>query len=240
MSVVLPTYNEADNILALIDEIDAALDGEPHEIIVVDDDSPDGTWRLVRDRIAASSSDRLRLIHRTSDRGLTPSIREGVQAARGQFVAWMDCDFSMPPATLPALVDKLGEYDIAVGSRYVPGGQDARDPNPFRRWASVAITEFARLMLVRTFRDYTSGFIAMRREVMDRVPLRGDYGEYFIELIFNASRAGYRITEVPYSLEPRRAGQSKTDEDFLKKGTRYLATIIKLRIAALRGSPAHG
>src|SRR5262245_44558753 len=106
VSVILPTYNEAGNILDLIDAIHVALERTPHEIIVVDDDSPDGTWRLVRDRIARVPNAGLRLIHRTSDRGLTASLREGVRAARGENLAWMDCDFSMPPASLPDLMAK--------------------------------------------------------------------------------------------------------------------------------------
>ena len=235
VSVILPTYNEADNILDLVDAIDDALADLTHEIIVVDDDSPDGTWKLVASRIAAAGDDRLQLIHRTADRGLTQSLVAGVRAARGGYVAWMDCDFSMPPEKLPELIGKLDRWDIAVGSRFVGGGQDARDPNPVRRWASVAITQLARLVLIRSFRDYTSGFIALRRSVLDTVRLHGNYGEYFIAFIFNASRAGYRIVEVPYSLGPRRAGQSKTDDAFLRFGSLYLTTIIKLRMQAMLG-----
>ncbi len=229
VSVVLPTYNEAENISELVDQVASALRGFQTEMIVVDDDSPDGTWRIVRDGCAATPG--LRLIHRVGRRGLTSALTEGIAAARGQIVCWMDCDLSMPAAALPRLVAKVSEgYDLAVGSRFVEGGKDDRVDVPMRRLASRAVTGLASLLLVRGFRDYTSGFIAVRRQVLDAIPLRGDYGEYFIDLIYRAHRRGYRIVEVPYVLADRRRGQSKTRLGFFRKGAKYLALIARLRL----------
>jgi dolichol-phosphate mannosyltransferase len=233
VSVVLPTYNEAGNIVDLVAAIQAALAAYPLEVIVVDDDSPDGTWRLVAERAAVDS--RIRLLHRTSERGLTSAIQAGIRQARGDVVCWMDCDFSHPPATLPQLVAKLDAgYDLVVGSRYVAGGRDARTDAPMRVWTSKIITKVSNWLLVPNFRDYTSGFIAARRGVFDRIELRGNYGEYFIDLIFRAHRQGYRILEIPYENAPRRAGESKTESGFVSKGIQYLWVVARLRFEALR------
>jgi len=122
VSVVLPTYNERDNIGPLIEAILANLD-QPTRIIVVDDDSPDGTWRVVEEM--AAHDQRIELLRRTDERGLTSALNAGIARAKGRVIAWMDCDLSMPPEKLPELVEALAECDLAVGSRYVQGGRDA-------------------------------------------------------------------------------------------------------------------
>jgi dolichol-phosphate mannosyltransferase len=230
---VIPTFNEAENILVLIDAIEAALGEQLREVIVVDDNSPDGTWRLVGER--SKTDPRARLLHRTAERGLTSAIWAGIRQASGDVVCWMDSDFSHPPQTLPALVQKLDDgYDIVVGSRYVAGGRDARTDAPMRVWTSKIIAGLSNILLVPNFRDYTSGFIAARREVFDRIELRGNYGEYFIDLIFRAHRLGFRILEIPYENAPRRAGESKTESGFVSKGIQYLWVVARLRFEALR------
>lgn len=233
VSVVLPTFNEAENIVDLIHAIRAALAAWPLEVIVVDDNSPDGTWRLVAELTKTTPG--VRLVHRTTERGLTSAIWAGIRDSRNDVVCWMDCDFSHPPATLPTLVAKLAEgYDLVVGSRYVAGGRDARDESPMRVWLSTIITKLSSWLLVPDFRDYTSGFIAIRRGVFDKIQLRGNYGEYFIDLIFRAHRAGYKFIELPYENAPRRAGESKTESGMIKKGIQYLWVVARLRWEALR------
>jgi dolichol-phosphate mannosyltransferase len=227
LSVVLPTYNEAPNIVDLARAVRAVLPRPDDEIIVVDDDSPDGTWRLAQEEAASVRG--LSVIRRVGRRGLTSALSEGFQAARGDLIGWMDCDFSTPPELFPVLAAKVAQgCDIAVGSRYAPGGADARAGNPLRRLASLVITRLGSALLVPEFRDLTSGFAVARREVLESIPLRGDYGEYFIDLIVRAHRRGLRLAEVPYAMAPRRAGASKTDEGFALKGARYLATVARL------------
>lgn len=234
VSVVLPTFNEAENIVDLIEAIQGALRGYRLEIIVVDDNSPDGTWRLVAQRATADPT--VRLIHRTTERGLTSAIWAGIRQARHDVVCWMDCDFSHPPPTLPNLVSKLDDgYDLVVGSRYVAGGRDARKESPMRVILSSVITKISSWLLVPNFRDYTSGFIAIRRGVFDNIQLRGNYGEYFIDLIFRAHRAGYKFVEIPYENAPRRAGESKTESGMIRKGFQYLWVVARLRWEAFRG-----
>jgi dolichol-phosphate mannosyltransferase len=236
ISVVLPTYNERDNIVQLIEAIFAALHPWKVEALVVDDDSPDGTWRAVAE---VSATDlRVRLIRRTRERGLTTAIATGIVNASAPLVAWMDCDFSMPPQTLPQLAAAIEQgADLALGSRYVAGGRDAG-----HSWVGVAFSRtinlFASLLLNWSVKDYTSGFIMARRAVFDQIQLRGDYGEYCIDLLYRALRAGFHVREVPYTCVPRESGESKTATNpwgYIRRGTKYVTTILRLRFAVNRG-----
>jgi dolichol-phosphate mannosyltransferase len=230
VSVVLPTYDERDNIGPLIESLLEHLAGTSVEIIVVDDDSPDGTWQVVGQM--AETDHRVHLLHRTEERGLTSAIAAGIDQARGDMVVWMDCDFSMPPEIVPLLVAAVDDgYDLAAGSRFVAGGRDIGHSwtgRAFSRTINVA----ASLLLGWQVRDYTSGFIAARREIFDQIKLQGDYGEYCIDLLYSAHRLGYRIKEVPYDCVPRYAGESKTAENawgYVRRGTNYVITILRLR-----------
>ena len=117
VSIVLATYNERENILDTIQSIFAHVK-DSAEVIVVDDDSKDLTWQLVRDH----PDPRVTLIHRVDTRGLASAFNRGIIESRGEIVGWMDADMCMPPSMLPDMIDKLDEYDIVVGSRYAPGG----------------------------------------------------------------------------------------------------------------------
>jgi len=232
ISIVLPTYNEAGNIEALIDRTLQALGDYPGglEVVVVDDDSPDGTWQLVAQK--AKGDGRIRLIHRTTESGLTSAISRGIHEARGQWVGWMDCDLSMPPEEWPGLARALAQgAGLAVGSRYVPGGGDVAHSFVGRLFSRV-INLWAGLILDYSIKDYTSGFILGRREIFDQIELRGDYGEYCIDLLYRTKRAGYTLHELPYLCVPREAGQSKTAANvwgYFSRGTNYVVTILRLR-----------
>lgn len=227
MTVVLPTYNERDNIGPLVEVCLAALEKDV-EIVVVDDDSPDGTGDVAA-RIA-EKDDRVRLVRRDYGLGLASAIRDGVEASRGDLVAWMDCDFSMPPALLPEMRKALDSVDIVVGSRYVDEAADRRDD---RRavLGSRLINGFARFLLGGTVTDFTSGFIAARKEAVSRLGIRDGYGEYCIDLLARAERAGYRVAEIPYTCSPRTAGESKTATSwsgYVRRGWPYVKTIIQV------------
>lgn len=232
ISIVLPTYNEAGNIEPLIERTLAALGDYPGgvEVVVVDDDSPDGTWRLVAE--TAKSDPRVRLIHRTGESGLTSAISRGVCEARGQWVGWMDCDLSMPPEQWPRLAEALARgADLAVGSRYVPGGGDVAHSFSGRLFSRI-INVWAGLVLAWSIKDYTSGFILGRQEVFERIDLRGDYGEYCIDMLYRVKRAGFTIQEIPYLCVPREAGESKTATNvwgYLTRGVNYVTTVLRLR-----------
>jgi dolichol-phosphate mannosyltransferase len=233
ITLVLPTYDERDNIIPLIERGLAALAGYQVEILVVDDDSPDGTWQVVAG--LAEHDSRVRLIRRTEERGLTSAIVTGIANARGAWVGWMDCDLSMPPEDLPRLAEALADgADVAVGSRYAPGGRDVGHSWVGRAF-SWSINRAARLLLDRRIQDYTSGFILARRQVFDQIDLRGDYGEYCIDLLYRAARAGFRVEEIPYVCVPREVGESKTATNplgYITRGWNYVVTIVRLRLAA--------
>jgi dolichol-phosphate mannosyltransferase len=238
VSIVLPTYNEAGNIVDLAQAL-LACAVLPSDILVVDDDSPDGTWRLIE--ALQATEPRVRLRRRIGRRGLTSAIQEGIDGSAGDIVVWMDCDFSMPPELVPQLVQMVadGDCDMAMGSRYAPGGSAKRDlegshDNPLGVAMSDLLNIALRLWLDHGIRDYTSGFIACRREVLERIRLRGDYGEYCIDLLYRAVRLGYRVREVPYVCVPRRTGESKTGAhlgQYLRRGARYVRTALALPFA---------
>jgi dolichol-phosphate mannosyltransferase len=230
VSVVLPTVNERENIVILIQELLVHLGDVPTEIVVVDDDSPDGTWQVVAEM--AEQDARLRLIHRKDERGLTSAIAAGIDQARGDIVVWMDCDLSMPPDVVPQLVAAVDQgYDLALGSRYVRGGRDVGHSWVGRTFSWV-INFFASLFLGWQVRDYTSGFIAARRHLFEHITLQGDYGEYCIDLLHRARRQGYKLKEIPYECVPRLRGESKTAENvwgYFRRGINYVTTILRLR-----------
>ncbi|MCG3210510.1 MAG: Polyprenol monophosphomannose synthase [Anaerolineae bacterium] len=234
ISIVLPTYNEAGNIEPLIERTLAALGNTPGgvEVVVVDDDSPDGTWRLVA--AIAGRDPRVRLVHRRNESGLTSAISRGIREARGAWVGWMDCDLSMPPEDWPQLAGALaGGADMAVGSRYVPGGGDVAHSLAGRAFSRI-INIYAGLVLDWSIKDYTSGFILARRDVFERIDLRGDYGEYCIDMLYRAKKAGFTIRELPYLCVPREAGESKTAANvwgYLTRGVNYVTAVLKLRFS---------
>ncbi len=232
ISIVLPTFNEAGNIEPLIDRTLHALGDYPGglEVVVVDDNSPDGTWQLVAAK--AKTDPRVRLIHRTTENGLTSAISRGIREARGQWVGWMDCDLSMPPEDWPRLAEGLAQgAGMAVGSRYVPGGGDVAHSFTGRLFSRI-INVYAGILLEWSIKDYTSGFILGRKEIFDTIELQGDYGEYCIDMLYRAKRAGYTIREMPYLCVPREAGESKTATDvwgYLRRGVNYVKTVWRLR-----------
>jgi dolichol-phosphate mannosyltransferase len=235
---VLPTYNERANIGPLIEGI-LAHAITPHLVLVVDDNSPDGTGEVVEEMAARYNTPemtRVLLLRRVSEKGLTSAIQAGIDAAihthHAAIVTWMDCDLSMPPADVPRLVQcALDGADMAVGSRWIVGGADMAH-GFMARSLSWIINYSATLLISHQMHDYTSGFIAARAPLLQELRLNGDYGEYCIDLLGRALRAGYRVREVPYICVPRRAGESKTGVnlwDYLVKGRKYVATIWRLR-----------
>lgn len=235
---VLPTYNERENIGPLIEGVLAHASG-PHMILVVDDDSPDGTWQVVEAlaaRYNTPGQTRVALIRRRQETGLTSAIQRGIDEAihtyGAEIVTWMDCDLSMPPQDVPRLVAAIqpGGAAVAVGSRWIAGGADAAH-GLMARSLSWIINRFAMLLLGGQVRDYTSGFIAARAEVLQAIRLRGDYGEYCIDLLGRATRQGFAVVEVPYICTPRVSGESKTGLtlwDYLVKGRQYVLTVWRL------------
>lgn len=235
ISVILPTYNESGNIIVLIKEIQNVIK-LPLEVIVVDDNSPDGTSELVAKYKKKSKKDNIRLITRYKNRGLTNSIRDGIRSAKGNVILWMDCDFSHPPKIINKLLDKIEEgYDIAVASRFIKGGgfKGTNEENPLAILLSRLMNYSIQFVLGGQFRDYTSGFIAAKKRVFRKIKLRGDYGEYFIDLIYKALAHKFRVVEIPFVNLPRKTGESKTGSnlyEYIIRGRKYVILSLQLLI----------
>jgi dolichol-phosphate mannosyltransferase len=237
VSIVMPTYNEAGNVGDLILESVACVRDagvRDVEVIVVDDDSPDQTWKVAMEIRCPDA--RVRVIRRLQEHGLTASLNEGIAASTGEVVVWLDCDFSQHPDRIPQMLYMIRQgFDVAVNSRYVLGGGEARSGKggALQLFLSKRLNVVLRFLLMGSFHDYTSGFIAVRREVFREISLRGDYGEYFIDFMYRVLRdSRYRVCELPYIMQPRRSGESKTGSNFLQfmlRGRKYLLTILRLK-----------
>jgi dolichol-phosphate mannosyltransferase len=171
------------------------------------------------------------------EKGLTSAIQRGIDLGIYTFgadiITWMDCDLSMPPEDVPLLVEAVWKpgVDVAVGSRWIPGGADIAHDFTARTLSRI-INGYAGLLLGDAVTDYTSGFIAARADVLKRIRLRGDYGEYCIDLLGRAQKQGFNVVEVPYVCVPRTAGDSKTGAnllDYLSKGRHYVTAAWNVR-----------
>ena len=228
VSVILPTYNERGNIVPLIDEIQEVLGaaGISCEIIVVDDDSPDGTALMVRERFGDDVHVRLKV--RTEERGLATAIADGIRQAEGQTIAVMDTDFNHDPTLLPQMVKFLEYYDIIIGSRFTMGGGMTES---WRYLASFFFNAFVRLILRTQIQDNLCGFFSMRRDKllsMDFGCIFHGYGEYFMRLLFLAWKKKYTMLEIPAFYRPRTRGQSKSR--FLHMLLGYAKAVIGIRL----------
>lgn len=214
VTVVVPTYNEADNLPELVRALfDLPL--PELRLIVVDDNSPDGTGELA-EQLAAQHPGRISVIHRPGKLGLGSAYKEGFRHALAQgaeAVVQMDADFSHSPRYIPEMIRHLAEYDVVVGSRYVPGGRlDER-----WSWWRYFLSWWANQVYVRTIlglhvRDATAGFKAFRREVLEAIDFSRVVSNGYVfqvEVAYLCEKLGFRVLEIPIYFEDRRIGRSK-------------------------------
>ena len=235
MVVVLPTYNEIENVEPLAAAI---LDAVPQAtLLVVDDGSPDGTGQLA-DTLAARD-ERIRVLHRPGKQGLGVAYRAGFRWALDRpetdAVVQMDADFSHDPADLPRLLAPLMTHaDLVLGTRYIRGGATLGWPW-YRLVISRGGTTFARTVLLLPYRDLTGGFKAWRRDMLENIRLREisaqGYG-FQIETTWWAHRRGARIVQVPIVFRERQAGRSKMSGTIVREA---LWRVLALRWQAIRG-----
>lgn len=241
LTIVVPTYNEADNVRPLVAKLTAALADIPHEIIFVDDNSPDGTAEVVR--ALGRENPSVRCIRRIGRRGLSSACVEGMLAGHGEVVAVIDGDLQHDETVLPKLFELVssGQADLAVGSRYVDGGS-AEAFSDIRSKGSRLATSLARRILKINFNDPMSGFFATRRSVVEAAAPRLSGEGFKILLDIAASHpTPLRVTEVPFIFGTRLHGTSKMDNrvvaDFLglliSKATGGLVSIRFLTFAAV-------
>ncbi len=211
--MVLPTYNEAENIESFVDAVRAKLPASA-AVLIVDDNSPDGTGTKA-DRLA-ERHDNVSVLHRPHKEGIGPAYVAGFRralAAGADLVLEMDSDFSHDPAYLPRLLEAAERADLVLGSRYVAGG-GVSDWGPLRKAISRGGSAYARLLLGVDVKDLTGGFKCFRREVLEAIDLDSiqAHGYAFqVELTYRAIRQGFRVVEVPIVFRDRRAGSSKMD-----------------------------
>lgn len=221
ISIIVPTYREAENLPHLMERIAKVRDrnAQDIELLIVDDDSRDGTVELITSRIETW----LRLIVRTDDRGLSSAVLEGFRQATGDVLVCMDADLSHPPEAIPVMLQRLQEgADLVVGSRYVPGGTTAGDSGVLRWLNSRIATVLARPLT--SIRDPMSGFFALSRATYasgrDFSPIGYKIG---LELIVKCRCQ--RVVEVPIHFDQRKFGESKLN---LKQRLLYLQHLRRL------------
>jgi dolichol-phosphate mannosyltransferase len=212
--LVLPTYNEAENleriVRAAVPELASAT--PDHHILIVDDGSPDGTGQIA-DRLA-EELDSVEVLHRTAKEGLGRAYLAGFERAiesGADLVLEMDADFSHDPRDLPRLIAAVEDADLALGSRYVQGG-GVTDWGLFRRLLSRGGSWYSRMVLRVPIRDLTGGFKCFRRETLEGIDYKDTHAEGYgfqIELTYRAIRAGFRVVEVPIVFRDREQGTSK-------------------------------
>ena len=211
--VVIPTYNEAENLPKLVSALfDLTLN--ELQVLIVDDNSPDGSGRIA-DELAQKHPGRMHVIHRNGKLGLGTAYLSGFRQAvqmGPQAIAQMDADFSHPPEKLPILIEALETCDVALGSRYIPGGSVDECWPLWRKGLSAFGNLYARSILRIPIRDVTGGFRVWRRETLEGMPLECVHSNGYafqVEMIYLAHLLGYAASEIPFYFADRRWGQSK-------------------------------
>jgi dolichol-phosphate mannosyltransferase len=229
--VIVPTYNERDNLPRLVDGL---LQHPNVRVLIVDDQSPDGTGAIA-DELRQRHGARIEVMHRTGRRGLGRSYIDGITRAIHEpvdVICQMDADLSHDPRQLPALIAATEGADVVIGSRYVAGGAIVNWPRRRRllsRLANIYIRSVTRL----SPRDCTSGYRCWRRSALARLPLDrfiSDGYSFLVEMLFVAGGQGARITEVPITFVERRLGESKLSRAVLAE-----SALMPWRLAATRG-----
>jgi dolichol-phosphate mannosyltransferase len=211
--VVIPTYNEASNLRPLLEAL-WALPFPGLQVLVVDDESPDGTGRLA-DELAARTPDRLEVLHRHGPRGLGLAYVDGFKRAleRGaDVIVQMDADLSHSPGDVPVLVAGLEHADVVIGSRYVPGGSVDDSWGRGRSALSRSANALARTVLGLKTRDATAGFRAWRRQTLEAIDprrIRSNGYLFQVEMVYICEKLGLRIAEAPIYFADRQVGRSK-------------------------------
>jgi dolichol-phosphate mannosyltransferase len=209
--VILPTYNEAENLERIVGRVLEQLPAS-RRVLIVDDNSPDGTGEIA-DRLAVSDGS-IAVLHRDRKEGLGPAYLAGFRVALdggAERIIEMDADFSHDPAFLPKLIEATEDADLVIGSRYVPGG-GITDWGPMRRFISRGGSAYARVALGLPIRDLTGGFKCFRRVVLETINLETIEARGYafqVETTYRAIKSGFRVVEVPITFRDRTDGTSK-------------------------------
>lgn len=226
ISVILPTYNERENAVKLSKSILKIC--KDCEIIIVDDNSPDGTAENFKANFYKDK--KARMIERKNERGLATAIKDGIKNSKGDIIILMDVDFSHDPQTIPLMIKEIKEndYDIVLGSRYI---SNARLKSKIHRRITTWMMEtFIQTVLKLGIKDITNGYIAVKKDLLKQLnfdKIFYGYGDYAIRLLFYSKKKGAKIKEVPSNYRYRTSGQTKTK--LLRMGLQYGLAVLKLR-----------
>jgi len=225
LSVIIPTYNERENLPLLVDELSSILsESMAHEIVVVDDNSPDGTGQVADD--LGKKNCNVRVVHRPAKMGLASAVIDGLKGSHGDSVVVLDADLQHSPKLLETLFNEITNgADLAIASRYIDGGGINRC-DPWRKIVSKGATFLTRTLLphIRIIRDPLSGYFMFKRSIIVETQLSGMGWKILLEILVKGKCK--RIVEVPYVLEPRLTGKSKLK---LKDYVAFLTIIFKLK-----------
>ncbi|WP_048146468.1 glycosyltransferase [Pyrococcus abyssi] len=224
VSVIVPTYNERENLEELFSRIDKALKDYDYEIIVVDDDSPDETWKKAQE---LSSVYPVKVIRRINEKGLSSAVIRGFKEASGDVFVVMDADLQHPPEVIPELLKRIKEgADLAIASRYVKGGRVENWPL-YRKLISKGAIMIARVALpkIRSIKDPVSGFFALKRNVVDNVNLNPIGFKILLEILIKGRYS--RVEEVPFTFGTRLSGESKLKGKTMLNYLRHVYRLMK-------------
>ena len=235
-SVILPTLNEKGHILKLIEEISYIFKTykKEYEIIVVDDNSNDGTFEIVKNHQIDKSY--LKVILRTNKKkNLAESINEGILASKFENIIWLDADFQHPPKYIKNFIEKSKKYDAIISSRFLDKSERYFNNDKFKKQInenqSYLYNKLCRIFLFRDITDYTSGYICVKKKFFENYSLKGYYGDYFVDMIVNLKRKKINLIEIPFKDEIRASGISKTvvnvNIKYIYICFRYFVTLIK-------------
>lgn len=228
VSILLPTYNESQNIAKMLNSLITVLPQKFQiEIIVIDDDSPDGTGKIAEDYKTKISNENIsmKIIHRKNKRGLSSAILDGIYSSTGNIIVVMDSDFSHPSETVEKMLDTLldDESDIVIGSRFVPGGESVGWPLS-RKIMSKFGTKIPELFLNVKVKDSTSGFFSFKKEIVKNINFDALGYKFLLEMLVKTR--GAKTREIPYKCVNRKIGSSKFNTQIIID---YIKLINKLR-----------
>ena len=241
-SVILPTLNEKGHILKLIDEISDTFEKKKitYEIIIVDDDSKDGTYETV-EKYRKNKFFLKTISRKNKKKSLAASINEGINLSQFDNIIWMDADFQHPPKYINEFILKSKNYDAIIASRFLKESDryfnDPKLNKDINENQSYIFNKLCKLLLFKEITDYTSGYVCVKRFFFENYSLKGFYGDYFVDMIAELKKKKFKVIEIPFIDAQRASGSSKTlvkiNLKYLYMCIRYLITLVKSFIKKL-------
>ncbi len=225
ISIILPTYNEKDNIVSLVKTIKKLNLEQSFEILIIDDNSPDGTYQFSRDNLLNEKN--VKIFLRKKNRGLAFSIKDGIERSIGSHVIVMDTDFTHDPILIKKMISLSSQYEIISGSRYIPGGSME---NQLHGKLSYYYNIMLKFILKTNINDNLGGYFLIRKELLNKLEFDKifyGYGEYFFRLLYFSKIKKAKIIEIPAVYKQRLHGKSKSN--FLAMLFKYFYAAVKLR-----------